>query len=203
MDYVDTPLAAQKISVSQPLIRGNFQAANTKFGINHYDFTDKTSNAGKHKVIDFPAYVVTATPTSPASVLYTGAGIQAPADANLLFKNQQSAGVPYVLNCIRGFGSFQGRSTNGACTVVNSSGLSALRTAQGNYNVTINAGLLVAGSSNYLVLVSGNMDATGSVGVIQGYEINSSTSVTLNFKALTGTNTMEDPTFFSVIVIQV
>jgi len=54
MAYVDTPLAAQNLSDSQPLIRGNFSSADTTFGLNHYSFTNLTANIGKHKFVSFP-----------------------------------------------------------------------------------------------------------------------------------------------------
>lgn len=48
---VNKPQAADKLSVSQVDIQGNFQSSNTTFGINHVDFTNTTSISGYHKVI--------------------------------------------------------------------------------------------------------------------------------------------------------
>lgn len=67
MAYVDTPLAAQNLSDSQPLIRGNFSSADTTFGLNHYSFTNLTAQIGKHKFVSLPVLANYAA-ISPAPV---------------------------------------------------------------------------------------------------------------------------------------
>lgn len=60
------------LSDSQGDLLQNFSAANTSFGINHYEFDDATVNNGKHKFVSMP---VTTTPVTVANegVLYTKA----------------------------------------------------------------------------------------------------------------------------------
>lgn len=52
MAYSDTPLAAQRLKDSQPLIRQNFLDNNTLISVNHVTFGN--ADAGKHKFITFP-----------------------------------------------------------------------------------------------------------------------------------------------------
>lgn len=200
MEYVDTPLAAQKLSVSQPLIRNNFLTATTIFNKDHYGFNNTSSNAGLHQKITFPAIVATTPPAVNTGAINIGAGSALPAATNLLFYNSSSAAQGYVLNAIRAFGSFQGRTTNGACTINNSSGLTAARVSQGGYNVTIAAGLV--NTANYLVLVSCQINNGATVGAKSGYFITSATAFRLNFQELNSASTT-DPGYFSVAVIQV
>ncbi len=200
MEYVDTPLAAQKLSVSQPLIRNNFLTATTIFNKDHYGFNNTSSNAGLHKKITFPAIVATTPPAVNTGAINIGAGSALTTATNLLFYNSSSGAQGYVLNAIRAFGSFQGRTTNGACTINNASGLTASRIAQGRYTITISAGLV--NTINYLVLVSTQINNGATIGAKAGYVITNATTFTLNFQELTSANTT-DPSYFSVVVLQV
>ncbi len=67
MAYTDTPLANQDLDVSQPLIRDNFNSADTTFGINHYSFKNLTAQMGKHKFVSLPVLANYAA-ISPAPV---------------------------------------------------------------------------------------------------------------------------------------
>jgi len=50
----NTPLAAQRISDSQPLINQNFTVINTAFSVNHVQYNDPSGNQGKHNCVVFP-----------------------------------------------------------------------------------------------------------------------------------------------------
>jgi len=50
MPYYDTPLAANRINATQPLIRANFGAINGGFTIDHIPF-DAPGDIGKHKKV--------------------------------------------------------------------------------------------------------------------------------------------------------
>ena len=50
MPYYDTPLAANRINATQPLIRNNFTTINTGFSIDHIGY-DIGVDVGKHKKI--------------------------------------------------------------------------------------------------------------------------------------------------------
>ena len=67
MAYTDTPLANQDLDVSQPLIRDNFNTADTIFGKNHYSFKNLTALVGKHKFVSLPVLANYAA-ISPAPV---------------------------------------------------------------------------------------------------------------------------------------
>lgn len=75
MAYVDTPLAAEDLDVSQPLIRGNFSQANTSFSLNHYSFSDLTAKNGKHKFVSIPVLAnyaaISPAPVSGEGTLYS------------------------------------------------------------------------------------------------------------------------------------
>lgn len=58
----NSPAANQLLSVSQPIIQGNFQIIQNSFDVNHIDFNAGTDN-GKHKYIELPAQ-----PASPPIV---------------------------------------------------------------------------------------------------------------------------------------
>lgn len=105
MAYVDTPLAAEDLDVSQPLIRGNFQQANTSFGIDHYSFSDLTANNGKHKFVHLPEQ----SPNGPSTAANEGAIYTKEAGTiTRLFwrpENTAAAGVEYQLTNINPFTS--------------------------------------------------------------------------------------------------
>lgn len=48
---LNRPQAVELLSDSQPIIRDNFNQANTSFGVDHYDFVDGTAQNGQHNVI--------------------------------------------------------------------------------------------------------------------------------------------------------
>ena len=48
------PIATNKLSVSQPQIQTNFSTSNTIFGIDHFPYTNGTSNQGKHIWVEMP-----------------------------------------------------------------------------------------------------------------------------------------------------
>jgi hypothetical protein len=50
MPYYDTPLAANRINATQPLIRNNFTTINAGFSIDHIGY-DIGVDVGKHKKI--------------------------------------------------------------------------------------------------------------------------------------------------------
>lgn len=198
MVYVDTPLAAEKLSVSQPLIRGNFSSADTTMGIDHYPFTNLTTNNGKHKQITLPAInlpgVAPASGTGYACINVGVAG--GSANTNFLYFTNQSYPQAYILNAVRAFGMFDGRGTAGACTLNNGNGLTFARNASaGSYTGTI-TNTLVTGS-NYLVFVSSQGSGTA---IITGYSIVNSTTFNIGFQNTS--NTGVDPVKFSVMVVQ-
>ena len=61
------PQANDRPSGSQSQILNNFNALETIYGVNHYPWTDASSNQGKHKQVTFPAQ--TSDPTTIADEL--------------------------------------------------------------------------------------------------------------------------------------
>lgn len=51
---LNRPTASELLQDSQPLIRDNFNAADASFGIDHFAFSDSTSDNGRHKNIRQP-----------------------------------------------------------------------------------------------------------------------------------------------------
>ena len=65
MPYVlNRPTAGELQSVSQSLIQGNFNAANTSFNVEHYAFADVTANNGFHNTVTQPQIIGAAHPTT-------------------------------------------------------------------------------------------------------------------------------------------
>lgn len=58
------PQPNDDLSVSQGNLLLNFQSCNTSFGIDHYPFTDLTSNDGKHNQVTTPIISPNAYPTT-------------------------------------------------------------------------------------------------------------------------------------------
>lgn len=57
----NSPMAAQLLSVSQPIIQGNFAIIQNSFDVNHIDFGAGTDN-GKHKFAEFPVALTNPIP---------------------------------------------------------------------------------------------------------------------------------------------
>lgn len=71
MTYIlDEPVASDRLSVSQPKLKGNTNQSNNSFGINHYAFSDGTANNGKHKVIQTPDQVTDPATSANEPVIY-------------------------------------------------------------------------------------------------------------------------------------
>lgn len=52
MPYLrNEPIATDDLDISQPKLQGNTNASDDSFGIDHYQFSDGTSNNGKHKSV--------------------------------------------------------------------------------------------------------------------------------------------------------
>lgn len=172
-------------------MRTNFANISSYLAVDHV--AAGATTAGYHKRITFDALGSIVAPSGFQSSVFTSASLANASAPNVVFQNATNAGINNILNCVRGFGIFQGRSTNGACTLLNGVGISAVRNATGDYTVTINAGLLA--SANYLVQVTSNS------AIICGYSISGSTTCGLTFKALS-TGSATDPTDFSVSFLQ-
>jgi hypothetical protein len=57
----NSPMAAQLLSVSQPIIQGNFAIIQNSFDVNHIDFGAGADN-GKHKYAEFPVAMTNPIP---------------------------------------------------------------------------------------------------------------------------------------------
>jgi hypothetical protein len=74
---INEPASTETLAESQPIIKENFNAANTTFGVDHTLLIDGTANLGKHdKVSWLPHVAATAIPLAPSSMTmmarYTG-----------------------------------------------------------------------------------------------------------------------------------
>ena len=83
MVWYDVPIGTQKQNVSAPQMRNNFSQANVTFGVDHYAFSDETSNNGYHNSVTTPPIIGGMAPTSTPSltILY---GLQQTANLGLL-----------------------------------------------------------------------------------------------------------------------
>ena len=99
--YNDIPASANNPSDDQPLMLQNNTTHPQIWNVDHISFNNP--DGGKHKQITFQDQYVPSAPTDPESIVYTD--IQsgtAFSNSQLYFKN---SGSPYLLNCVRAFGS--------------------------------------------------------------------------------------------------
>jgi len=61
------PNATDKLKDSQPVIKGNFQQLDASFLVDHYTFSNGTTNNGKHNQVTTPEIVGAAHPTTAAA----------------------------------------------------------------------------------------------------------------------------------------
>jgi hypothetical protein len=73
MAYIlNRPTPTDTLNDSQPIIQGNFNSANTTFGIEHYSFADATSNIGLHDTVTTPLIIGGVHPTPTTAPIFYG-----------------------------------------------------------------------------------------------------------------------------------
>jgi hypothetical protein len=85
----NSPAAAQLLSVSQPIIQGNFAILQNIFDINHVDYNSGT-NAGKHIYVELPIAAGNPIPpiAFPAAEIVVYAATNATTTVNELYVNK-------------------------------------------------------------------------------------------------------------------
>ena len=59
------PTSGEKLSASQPVLLSNNQALDNTFEVDHYKFSDGTSNVGKHETVTTPGIAIPSTTIDP------------------------------------------------------------------------------------------------------------------------------------------
>ncbi len=93
------PQPTDDLSDSQVQLLANFQQLDTSFGINHFQYSDASSDNGKHKKLDFPTPTTVGVPVGDDSVIYP--------------KAVSAVSSPYFRNSVGDSVMWRGGSTNG------------------------------------------------------------------------------------------
>lgn len=106
MVYIrNEPVATDDLDVSQPKLAGNTNSSDDSFGIDHYKFSDLTTNNGFHNKVTTPAFVDT-PPTGLPPVTTTNPvfySFQQTAPMGVLqYSRGPSNAVPTPLTCLQG-----------------------------------------------------------------------------------------------------
>lgn len=181
------PASGNNPSNDQPDMLTNTQSIDGILDVDHVTFN--AANGGTHRQSH---YVLFTNPSAisntgtQGSVVYGAAGVADATRAQLYFKNDHQQQIP--LTVIKAFGIFDGAGTllNGMNVSVGSHVVSS-----GIYVMDVPVNILA--SNNYLVIV----DSTSSIST---YSIISSSQFQLSFSSVFAP---EDPTSFSVLVLQI
>lgn len=206
------PEGNKSVKDNRPRGNNNMQYIQAKMRLDHFWDEDATKD-GYHKQVDMPNLAV--DPVALPSVGVNGqiyvrqkTVAQAP-DAQIsepFFASVNGASLLYNQLGFRALVHFQGRSSNGLCTLkYNHNFTSVNRTAEGRYTFTFAQAMP---SANYIVLGSGirNSSSTENTGLLSMIAAQSKASVMtdLLFNMLFTRNTendLEDPLFGWVAVI--
>jgi hypothetical protein len=83
----NSPAANQLLSVSQPIIQGNFAIIDTSFQVNHVAFNGGTDN-GKHKYVELPVQLASPPIVFPAGEIAAYSFLNAITAVNELYVNK-------------------------------------------------------------------------------------------------------------------
>jgi hypothetical protein len=185
------PAANNDPADDQGLMLQNNASTSGLIAVDHVGFN--TANGGQHLQVTFPGNNVPGAQTGLASTVYTSPGVAKNTTSQLFFRNGD---VPYQLSSTRAWAlcNASGIVSSQSYNVSN-----VTRVAAGQYTVTLTANAV--NTSNFTVLVSGEMQNTFSSGTIAGYVITGVGTFQLNFRGLTG-NFGVDPATFSFEVKQ-
>lgn len=189
------PVATDDLSVSQPIVAVNTNAADDSFGVDHFPFSNLTSSNGFHQKVTIPGNVAIPTPASGFGDMF------AITSANTItrpFWVSDALAVQFSMIPIKAFGTFSNTGT----IIGNAMNLTACtHVSTGEYIVNIVPNAVdPLQTSNYTILATSNQAGSVPNIVIQAIPTNQTTA---GIVARISTNaTLVDPSQFSVMILQ-
>lgn len=188
------PVAGDDLSVSQPILAANTNAADDSFGVDHFPFSNLTSSNGFHQKVTIPGNVAIPTPASGFGDMF------AITSANTItrpFWVSDALAVQFSMLPIKAFGTFSNTGTiiGNAMNLTNCTHVS---TGVFNINILANA-LDPLQTSNYTILATSNQTGGNPALVIQAVT-STQTLAAVVIRNLGGVVT--DPSQFSVVILQ-
>jgi|GEM_PF-5524280 len=188
------PVATDDLSVSAPILSGNTNKADDSFGIDHFQFSDLTTNNGFHKKVTLPGSLAAPTPAAGFGDMYavTTASITKP-----IWRRDGLAGTPeFPMLPIKAFGSY---SSTGVAIGTPSNIFSCTNVSTGRYDFVLSANVLdPAGAANYSIFAASNKAGSNPATILMGIPL---TATTFQVFSRDHANVLTDSEF-SVMVLQ-
>lgn len=148
------PAADNNPSDDQPEMLQNNQTHVAIWNVDHISFNN--NDAGKHKQVTFQGEYPAGSPTNPESVSYTDVQSgSAFTNSQMYFRNQDS---PYLLNCVRAFGSV----TTFPFNLDNSYNVASASGGVSSITVELSPNIVVGNDVTIIATISGFTTTTSS-----------------------------------------
>lgn len=186
------PQPSDLLSDSQGDLLGNMSQLDTSFGVDHFAFSNLTSNNGFHQKVTLPGNLAAPAPAANYGDIF---GVT---DANSVtrpFWVRDGLPITYSMIPVRAFGRILGST---GATVGNAMNMSVARTSTGNYTVTLTAGAVF--DTNYSVFF-GIHNTSGARVIAQVSAYTSATQFTFNVVNVTGGFVDTDSISISVLYL--
>lgn len=193
------PDASQSPSLAPAQIQTNWSRVKTLVDADHQFNDTAATNDGFHNQVSFLNNNITSLPATKNAVMYSKNGdLGTGTNRDEVYSRNASLECPFAL---RAFVMFDGRATNGACTLnsaFNVSGVS--RTAEGLYTVTFSALL----TDKFVVSCVAQSGAANKIRVLQPLRgaayTTAQTTTTLNLQCYNAGENLRDFTSAHVLI---
>lgn len=187
------PAANNNPSVDQPDMLVNNQSTDAIINVDHISFN--AMNGGQHKQVTFNNVAAPGAQINPQSILYTVAGI-ASSNVDMRFRNQNKI---FPVNLIRAYGFIDG-AAGGIIASQSINVTSAVRNSAGDYTITLEASTVA--TADFGVLITSTPRPVPALNPMSAnYVITGIGTFRILIYDLF-TNSRQDPTNFSFVVLQ-